>query len=150
TPCLGVSASSLSALKPSRVPVPNKWFEAGKSYKLTSPHTTMLQLNRHLNHGWQSFALGITLGLPTPMTETLLGLYAPKAERQGVAPHQDQTCTREHMVRILRHWNTISAIVAPSHKYGADILGVIPIGHNPIAQHMLEELSEWHRVPGQL
>ncbi|GBP15496.1 hypothetical protein EVAR_72091_1 [Eumeta japonica] len=25
-------------------------------------------------------------------TEALLGLYTPKAERQGIAPHQDQTC----------------------------------------------------------
>ncbi|GBP02109.1 hypothetical protein EVAR_65485_1 [Eumeta japonica] len=27
-------------------------------------------------------------------SEALLGLYTPKAERQGVAPHQDQTCPR--------------------------------------------------------
>ncbi|GBP14304.1 hypothetical protein EVAR_73701_1 [Eumeta japonica] len=26
-------------------------------------------------------------------TEALLGLYNPKAERQGVAHHQDQTCS---------------------------------------------------------
>ncbi|GBO99850.1 hypothetical protein EVAR_72083_1 [Eumeta japonica] len=71
--------------------IPNKWLEADKSYKLTSPHTTMLQPNRHLNHGWQSFSLGITLGYQPHdsvrhyQTEALLGLYTPIAERQGVA-----------------------------------------------------------------
>ncbi|GBP14936.1 hypothetical protein EVAR_101597_1 [Eumeta japonica] len=35
-------------------------------YKITSPYTSMLQPNRHLNHGWQVF-LRNHRGLPTPL-----------------------------------------------------------------------------------
>ncbi|GBP15385.1 hypothetical protein EVAR_73590_1 [Eumeta japonica] len=49
----------------------------------------MLQPNRHLNHGWQSFSLGITLGY-----QPIWPLY-PIAERQGVAPHQTKPALGE-------------------------------------------------------
>ncbi|GBO99656.1 hypothetical protein EVAR_72670_1 [Eumeta japonica] len=116
-----------------------KWLEADKSYKLTSPHTTMLQPNRHLNHGWQSFSLGITLGYQPPwyryynprvgleeqsystaigllssedsvrhyQTVALLGLYIPIAERQGVAPHQDQN---------LPPGGAVVTVIYPNHE----------------------------------
>ncbi|GBP02500.1 hypothetical protein EVAR_73772_1 [Eumeta japonica] len=36
--------------------------------------------------------LEVSLGRPNPVTEALLGLYTPKAERQGVTTNQDTTC----------------------------------------------------------
>ncbi|GBP00749.1 hypothetical protein EVAR_74028_1 [Eumeta japonica] len=59
-------ASSFLPSSFQRPGIPNKWLEADKSYKLTSPHTTMLQPNRHLNHGWQSFSLESPWGYQPP------------------------------------------------------------------------------------
>ncbi|GBP12101.1 hypothetical protein EVAR_101516_1, partial [Eumeta japonica] len=105
-----------------------------QSYILTSPHTTMLQPNRYLNHGWQFF-LRNHPGSTNPMVpiyisystvigifssedsvrhyqaEAFLGLYTPIAERQGVAPHQDKTCPRGGLTMTgsnlhhILHWN---------------------------------------------
>ncbi|GBP14618.1 hypothetical protein EVAR_73961_1, partial [Eumeta japonica] len=67
----------------------------------------MLQPNRHLNR--QSFFLRITLGLPTPMTEALLGIYTPIAERQGTA-NRPHLSLRGNMLdsNILREYNKIT------------------------------------------
>ncbi|GBP01434.1 hypothetical protein EVAR_71234_1 [Eumeta japonica] len=55
--------------------------------------------DRHLNHGLEEAILCTAIGLSPPedsirhyQTEGLQGLYTPIAERQGAAPHQDQTC----------------------------------------------------------